>query len=352
MKAVHQAPDGTDVEVQRNFGKPTDAAQLAAALAQARKATKKGKIRAVPESDAEPVELEAPKPDAKPAPPRRTMRTTGKRTAPNPADAQPTPAAAPNPSQAAKNAQKPADAASSVESATSPAPTPATNRPLPPRFPPTPRARPKLDISGMSAMHVVEAALFSAGKPLLVDEICAETKLSPDVVKKAIAELQKSYEGRDTVLEVSKAGAKWAMQVRSRAAEPAARFAPMEIAPKLLKTLALIAYHQPMKQSDLVDMIGTKVYDHVPELVERGLVRAREEGVTKVLGTTAAFPEYFGLDAEDNEGVRAAMAKLVGLPAPEKKAQASVVYEETQAGEASAPDAAGAPPSSDAEGAN
>lgn len=171
----------------------------------------------------------------------------------------------------------------------------------------------------MTPRHVVEAALFSAGKPLSVEEISQQTNLSPEAVKDACKELAKEYDGRDTVLEVGKAGAKWAMQVRPQASEPATKFAPPEIPSKLLKTLALIAYHQPMKQSELVDMLGTKVYDHVPELVARGLVKAREEGVTKILVTTALFPEYFGLDAEDREQVRATMAKLVGLPPPPKK---------------------------------
>ncbi|MCA1819584.1 MAG: SMC-Scp complex subunit ScpB, partial [Halobacteriales archaeon] len=114
--------------------------------------------------------------------------------------------------------------------------------------------------------------------------------------------------------------------------------------------LALIAYHQPMKQSELVDMIGTKVYDHVPELTSRGLVRAREEGVTKILVTTPAFPEYFGLDAEDAEGVRAALAKLVGLPPPPPKAKQELVYEETQPetpAKPAAPDTDQSPPASD-----
>lgn len=171
----------------------------------------------------------------------------------------------------------------------------------------------------MTPRHIVEAALFSAGKPLSVEEISQQTNLPPDTVKDACKELAKEYDARDTVLEVGKAGAKWAMQVRPQAAEPATKFAPPEIPAKLLKTLALIAYHQPMKQSELVDMIGTKVYDHVPELVQRGLVKAREEGVTKILVTTPLFPEYFGLDAEDREQVRATMAKLVGLPPPPKK---------------------------------
>jgi segregation and condensation protein B len=183
----------------------------------------------------------------------------------------------------------------------------------------------------MKPEHIVEAALFSAGKPLSIEEISQQTNLPPDVVKDACKALAKEYDGRDTVLEVGKAGAKWAMQVRPQAAEPATKFAPPEIPGKLLKTLALIAYHQPMKQSELVDMIGTKVYDHVPELVERGLVKAREEGVTKILVTTPLFPEYFGLDAEDREQVRATMAKLVGLPPPPKKTEAQPTEEPASA---------------------
>jgi segregation and condensation protein B len=184
--------------------------------------------------------------------------------------------------------------------------------------------------TGMKPLHVVEAALFAAGKPLTVEEMAEQTGLPPDSVKKGVQELQKAYAERDTVLEVGKAGAKWAMQVRSQAAEPAARFAPMEIAPKLLKTLALIAYHQPMKQSELVDMMGSKVYDHVPELIQRGLVKAREEGPTKILQTTALFPEYFGLDASDPEEVRTLMGRLVGIEAPPKEKEPETVYEEPQ----------------------
>lgn len=171
----------------------------------------------------------------------------------------------------------------------------------------------------MGARHVVEAALFSAGKPVSIEEIVALTFLSPEAIKQALKDLQKDYETRDTVLEVGKAGLKWAMQVKTAAAEPATKFAPPEIPKKLLKTLALIAYHQPMKQSELVDMIGTKVYEHVPELAERGLVKARVEGATKILSTTALFPEYFGLDASNQDEVRATLAKLVGLPPPQPK---------------------------------
>ena len=171
----------------------------------------------------------------------------------------------------------------------------------------------------MKAINVVEAALFSAGRAISVKEIMEETELSEAAVKKSIKELKAAYEDRDTVLEITKGGTKWAMQVRRQAAEPAAKFAQMEIAPKLLKTLALIAYHQPIKQSDLKDMIGAKVYDHIPELKDRGLVKTRRDGQTKILSTTPRFPEYFGLDAASPDQIRATMAKMVGMEAPKKQ---------------------------------
>lgn len=347
-----EAPDGTPMEVRRNFGKPNTAAQLLQKLRADKQPGKKAKTaaKAVQQDADDSIEL-------KPAPAahaddlhaiaeqiRKENAVT--QTPPTPAAAaqpqiapiqqkptrkakaatsRPTPAAAQPPVSAQSGESAAARSKEAAEPASAQGPETKTIPPKPP-----------VDTRGMQPKHVVEAALFSAGKPIAIEEIAQETKLSPETIKKAIKDLAKDYDDRDTVLEVGKAGTKWAMQVRSRAAEPAARFAPMEIAPKLLKTLALIAYHQPMKQSELVDMIGTKVYDHIPDLVERGLVRAREEGVTKILVTTTAFPEYFGLDAEDPEGVRAAMAKLVGLPPPPPKAkQAEMQFVETQGAPAS-----------------
>ncbi|MCA1810552.1 MAG: SMC-Scp complex subunit ScpB [Halobacteriales archaeon] len=304
------APDGTPIEVQRNFGKPTRAQELARALEEARKAKKpKGKSPSPAQTadDADAKSQSAP--SAKSA-------VLGEPKHPRTAEGtEPTETKSSAPSAASAVAPKPAK--SITQSVVQSAPK---SRKMQVRF------------TGMKPMHVVEAALFAAGKPVGVEEVAEQTGLPPDQVKKGLAELQAAYQERDTVLEVGKAGTKWAMQVRTQAAEPAAKFAPMEIAPKLLKTLALIAFHQPMKQSQLVDMMGSKVYDHIPELVQRGLVRAREDGPTKVLSTTALFPEYFGLDASDPDEIRALMGRLVGIEAPPKP-KAETVYEEPQAQE-------------------
>src|SRR5581483_5701893 len=127
----------------------------------------------------------------------------------------------------------------------------------------------------LDAVLIVEAALFSACKPVSVEEIAENTGLDKRKVPAALKELQARYAAASSALEIGRAGDKWGMQVRTAYAPSTTKLAPMEIPIKLLKTLALIAYHQPVLQSDLKDMVGPKVYDHIAELTEAGLVRKR-----------------------------------------------------------------------------
>lgn len=162
-------------------------------------------------------------------------------------------------------------------------------------------------------VRVVEAALFSAGKPVTLEDICQATKLKPEDVTPALKQLHKEYADRPGALEVVKSGPKWAMAVRTEFVEHTKMLAPPEVPRRVLKTLALIAFHQPIKQADLKDMVGSVVYEHVHELYDRGLVSGRQEGVTKILTTTDRFLDYFGIDAEKPEEIKTALAKKVGL---------------------------------------
>ena len=170
--------------------------------------------------------------------------------------------------------------------------------------------------SALDPVLVVEAALFSAGKPVSLDEIAENTGLSRKDVPKLVQELKARYAAATSALEVAKAGDKWAMQVRTAYAPSTTKLAPMEIPIKLVKTLALIAYHQPVLQSDLKEMVGEKVYDHIRELQERGLVRKRVHERSYMILTSEKFPEYFGIPASDREGIKHFLAKKVGLELP------------------------------------
>ncbi len=165
----------------------------------------------------------------------------------------------------------------------------------------------------------VEAALFSAGRPIAIEELCTITNLPHGPVRRAVKRLIKKYRSEKTTLEVSKVGSRYAMQLKTGYAEDAVKVAPCEIPKRFLKTLALIAYHQPIKQSELKGMIGDKVYEHVPELQKFGMVHAKKFGPTKILITSNRFPEYFGIETSTREGIKEWIANKFGLKVVKSK---------------------------------
>lgn len=154
---------------------------------------------------------------------------------------------------------------------------------------------------------VVEAALFAAGRPLSAAEIAEATDLSARVVRSLADKLVLDYSGKGGGIEVRGFEDRYVMQVRSHLAERVKKVGPKEIEAPLLRTLAIIARHQPLPQSELARMRGNKSYGHVKELEDRGLIRAEKDGRTKLLTTTKSFAEYFGLDFDDPDFVKRAM---------------------------------------------
>ena len=158
---------------------------------------------------------------------------------------------------------------------------------------------------------MIEAALFAAGKPVSIEELSEGLGLSEDIINKNIKKIVKNYSEKKGALEITKAGNKYCMQVTTSVAERVKYFAQMEIPAKVLKTAALIAYHQPIKQSELQEMFGSKVYDHVKVLDEMGLVKKRHEGRTIILSTTSSFSEYFGIDTTNKEKIKDILTEKV-----------------------------------------
>jgi segregation and condensation protein B len=160
---------------------------------------------------------------------------------------------------------------------------------------------------GKNEKRLVESILFSASKPVSVNEIKETTNLSPSKIKKILIELIEDYSVKlknDTSMEIVKAGDKYAMQVKKKYIDQSIMIAKPEINSNLLKTLTLIAFHQPLKQSNLRRMIGVKAYDHVDELASMKLVHTKKHGSTEMLTTTKLFPEYFGINSTKPEDIK------------------------------------------------
>lgn len=148
---------------------------------------------------------------------------------------------------------------------------------------------------------LLEAALYVAGKPLDLNEICSV--LSTRSKKKAqlfVKDLMQEYSARSTALEilelkdqryVLQLKADYTPLVKKLVNRPLLSSGP-------LKTLSYIAYRQPLSQKRVIEVRGQHAYGHVKLLKEMGLIAAERSGRSMVLKTTDYFADYFGLAME------------------------------------------------------
>jgi segregation and condensation protein B len=166
------------------------------------------------------------------------------------------------------------------------------------------------------AKAVIEAALFASGKTLSLRELAGLSGLSEERAGAMADDLAAEYAARGSGIEIKSIGEGYSMQVSPGLAGRVVSCAPREIEAPLIRTLAIIAYKQPIRQSELVEVRGNKGYEHVKELEKRGLISAEKAGHTKLLTTTRGFADYFGIVSSDPQAIRRALLKdrmLVGV---------------------------------------
>lgn len=156
----------------------------------------------------------------------------------------------------------------------------------------------------MEPERVVEAVLFSAGKPLKAAEISDATGLSQEVVRKALKKLTDRYDESGSAMEIARAGLRYSMVLRPDVASYSVQYAEKEISDKVLRTAALIAYNQPILQSDLAKLMGSDIYEDVHQLRQSGLVTGKKKGQTWLLTTTTKFSETFGIGSTRKEDIK------------------------------------------------
>ncbi len=161
-------------------------------------------------------------------------------------------------------------------------------------------------------MKKIEAVLFSSENPMRVGEIAEIIGHTSSEVSRAMKKLLKEYERRGGAIEIARIGNKYVMQLREEYVEYGYRVGKREMSDEVLRTLAVIAYYQPITQSRLRELLGSKVYDYVDELKRRGFVYGKKAGRTVVLRTTKKFNEYFGIDATKPEEVKKFLEEKAG----------------------------------------
>jgi segregation and condensation protein B len=146
-------------------------------------------------------------------------------------------------------------------------------------------------------LALVEAALFLATRPLTrrgLAKILGEVALS--YVDQLLEDLSAIYVDSARGIELHVEEGRALLRVKRSYVDRVAHLAPQQDIPQpVLRTLAVIAYNHPMTQADVVRVRGNKAYEHIQNLVERGLVRSEEHGRTLLLHVTDDFLHHFGL---------------------------------------------------------
>lgn len=151
----------------------------------------------------------------------------------------------------------------------------------------------------------IEAVLFVTAKVLQINEIAEILEESPEIVEEALLELIMDYASREGALEIDDENG-YILQVKQDHLDIVEKLCPVELRPPVLKTLTVIALKEPIRQSYLKELRGSNAYDHVSELLEKGLIARNKDknGRSFNIKTTAKFKEYFKLKGDVKTLVR------------------------------------------------
>lgn len=166
----------------------------------------------------------------------------------------------------------------------------------------------------------IEAALYSAGRPLSVDELIrASGTNSKEKTLRVVNDLAKKTKATFKAIEIAQLeDGTYVFQLRPEYTPLVRRFAqhPL-IQSAALKTLSYIAYEQPVTSKRLVQIRGSQVYSHVKILEQLQFVEHENLGRLKVYSTTPKFQNYFGItDLNAMKSKLVATSRMQSPPAP------------------------------------
>ena len=150
----------------------------------------------------------------------------------------------------------------------------------------------------------IEAALYSAGRPLRTEEIIrASGTESRTKTLELLNNLMKKTKSNFKALEITiLPDGSYVFQLKPEYSATVKKYASKPILPNAtLKTLSYIAYMQPISSKQLVETRGSGVYAHLKELSQLDFINHQNVGRLKIYTTTEKFQKYFGIkgDVED-----------------------------------------------------
>ncbi len=157
-----------------------------------------------------------------------------------------------------------------------------------------------INIAENEDKNKIEAVLFAAGRAVDAEEMSKLTKIPVDHIKKLTKELKHDLESRNSPLILVEEANAWKLTVGEKHLELVKNITPhTELDRSMLETLAVIAWKQPVMQSELIKIRTSSAYEHIKQLVEMGFISKIKKGRSFVLKPTGTFFDYFDLPSKE-----------------------------------------------------
>ena len=156
-------------------------------------------------------------------------------------------------------------------------------------------------IEDEDAMARLEASLYSAGRPLTIEELIRASGTESRTKTLALmTNLVKKTKSVFKAIEVaSLPDGSYVFQLKPEFNTIIRKYASKPLLPTAtLKTLSYIAYMQPVSSKRLVEVRGSGVYMHLKLLQQLDYIEHQNVGRLKIYNTTEKFQKYFGIQGD------------------------------------------------------
>ncbi len=168
-------------------------------------------------------------------------------------------------------------------------------------------------MGGKEDRSIIEAVFYAADRPLTLGELRKILGTSSETyVRKLVEALIADYKKRGGPLVLTETSrGTFSLRLHEEYMPKLEGVVPKaRLSRGALKTLAMIAYKQPVYQARLADLRGSRVYDHVKQLGAIGFIESRPFERTRVLRTSRRFAGHFGFE-DDMDKIRERIEELM-----------------------------------------
>ena len=149
----------------------------------------------------------------------------------------------------------------------------------------------------------LESALYSAGRPLTIEELikAAGTESRQKTIAVLESIIKKMKNTFKAIEIVTLPDGSYVFQLKPEYSANIRKYASKPLLSRATtKTLSYIAVEQPISSKQLLEVRGSGVYGQLKELRQLNFIEHQSVGRLRIYSTTEKFQKYFGIEGDVN----------------------------------------------------